>query len=64
MLWAVLRNEKGLQADAHSPDYKLYLCNARLLSRWNFLKQMLSQDNQVLNIDDAVTPRDGADVAE
>jgi hypothetical protein len=32
MLWAVvLRNEKGLQAYAHSPDYKLYLCNAQVI---------------------------------
>jgi hypothetical protein len=31
MLWAVLRNEKGLQADAHSPDYKLYLYNAQVV---------------------------------
>jgi len=31
MLWAVLRNEKGLQADAHSPDDKLYLCDAQVI---------------------------------
>jgi len=30
------------------------LCN--LLNRWDFLKQMLSEDDQVLDIDDAVTP--------
>ena len=37
MLWAVLRNEKGLQADAHSPDDKLYLCNAQVIEPAEFL---------------------------
>ena len=41
-------------------DSLLPMCN--LLSRWNFLEQMLGQNNQVLDIDCAVAPRHRADV--
>jgi len=41
MLWAFLRNEKGLQADAHSPDDKLYLCNAQVMEPVELLRTMV-----------------------
>ena len=33
-----------------------------LLSQWNFLEQMLGQDDQVLDIDDTVAPGHRADI--
>ncbi len=45
----------------------LYFCADNLLnrfSRWNFLEQVLSKNDQILDVDDAIAKRCRADVAE
>jgi hypothetical protein len=49
------------QARPEADCVKLTICS--LFNWWNFLKQMLSKDNQILDIDDAVTPWHWANIA-
>ncbi len=50
------------QARPEADCVKLPICN--LFNWWNFLKQMFSQDNQVLDIYNAVTPGHRANVTQ
>jgi hypothetical protein len=48
--------EKGPQAMLTALSFQNIFTRFRLWSHWNFLRQMLSKDDEIFYIDDAITP--------